>query len=262
MDKRNRTGTIWLLVFLGIVAGLMGHSRTSLFAGVLAFIGILIFGRHVILATTLAVLGTIGVLFSSFGEFVTSYIYRGQSKEVFESLSGRTEFWDKVWEMVLLKPWLGHGYYAGHREAFSTSSVDNTYLEVLVGVGIIGLIIFSLPVLLTALSLLKTMPRRKNIILPETLAWLQLMSLFILLFIRSLTGPSFQVLSGNVPLYVVLLVATSALVRIRHDAQKKQVNNNEDQKYHEDVSPDVRIIYKRKHHLIQRQVTHGNGIDS
>ena len=250
MDRKYRSWTIWLLVFLGLVTGLMGHGRTSIFAGGLAIIGILIFGHHKILAAILGVFGTIGVLLSSFGDIVTGYIYRGQSQQVFESLSGRTVFWDKVWETFLIKPWLGFGYYAGHRETFRTSSVDNTYLEVLVDLGIVGFIIFSLPVLLTAASLFRTMPRKNNILLPETLAWLQLMSLFLLLFIRSLTGPSFQVLSGNVPLYVVLLIATSALVRIRHVSTKTHLDSNKEFDRDKTVGLTTRRIKRHKHKLL------------
>jgi O-antigen ligase len=75
---------------------------------------------------------------------VVEFIYRGQNKIAFLSLSGRTEFWPIVWNEINKSPFVGHGYYAAQRIGLGVSSVDNTYLEGNMGVGIIGLFILLL----------------------------------------------------------------------------------------------------------------------
>jgi len=77
------------------------------------------------------------------------YFLRGQSHEQFSSLSGRTEGWALGWELFKLKPLMGFGAYAGGRFAVLTelgknmsagqwSSILNTWLEILIGVGLFG----------------------------------------------------------------------------------------------------------------------------
>jgi O-antigen ligase len=62
-----------------------------------------------------------------------------------ESLSGRTNWWSFAWQRFLERPFMGYGAFAGGRFAAlaemgdqSTSSVHNTYLEAILGIGILG----------------------------------------------------------------------------------------------------------------------------
>ena len=78
--------------------------------------------------------------------------YQGNSSN-FQTFTGRTIAWRAAVDYIAESPFLGHGYYSGHRlglalnfaELSRFSNIDNTWLESLVDVGIIGtlfLIIF------------------------------------------------------------------------------------------------------------------------
>ncbi len=202
----------WILFGVAATVMLLGHSRTSIFAFILAVTAILFFGRHRLLALFVTIGGASAFLLT---EVVMLYIYRGQSKEVFTSLTGRTDWWAMAMESVAESPWFGHGYYAAQRELYSTSTLDNTYIDVMLGLGIIGVAIFVIPIILTAFRLFVTRPAKTDSVTSQVI-WLQLMVLFGLLFVRSLTGPSFQVLHHNLVMYSLLLVGVAAYARLKN----------------------------------------------
>ena len=229
-DKTRPVGKgMWILFALAVTSMLLGHSRTSIFAGILAAGGVLFFGRHRVLALFMAIGGSLVMLLS---EVVENYIYRGQTEDVFLSMSGRTFFWERAWAVFEESPLFGHGFYAAQRSLMGVSSVDNTYLEVLLGIGILGLIVFILPIATSAFSLLMTRPH-KNESKEMVRVWLQLMVLFVLLFVRSLTGPSFQVMHPNLVMFMMLLVGVAAYSRIKRqgmvedDVQPVTENNGQ-----------------------------------
>ena len=96
-----------------------------------------------------------------------------------------------VWSAFIESPIFGHGFYS-QRVIFGVASVDNTYLQVLIGLGITGIVAIFTPVIITAYKLIKTRPTRGT---PhkETTLWFQLTSLYILILMRSLTGPHFRI---------------------------------------------------------------------
>jgi exopolysaccharide production protein ExoQ len=71
------------------------------------------------------------------------------------TLTGRTAIWDFVWRRIKERPWLGHGYQAywnveneftiniKRTVGFPVTSAHQGLLDVLLGVGIIGLVIVS-----------------------------------------------------------------------------------------------------------------------
>jgi O-antigen ligase len=143
-------------------------------------------------------------------------------------MTGRTYFWERAWsEVFLSSPILGNGFYAAHRSLLMTSSVDNTYLAVLLGNGIVGLIIFVVPVIVVAMQLLLSRPNKTQ---PKTerMLWLQLMALFVLLIVRSITGPSFQFLHSNLVMFMMLLIGMQAYRRLRRTPvdTKSSLNKN------------------------------------
>ena len=210
-DKNRGKLGIWVVILLAGAVMLLGHSRTSIFSGILAAGGVLYFGRHRFIALLAAAGGVIALTLT---EVVLQYIYRGQSQEVFISMSGRTYFWELIWKVFIDSPILGHGFYAAQRTLMSVSSVDNTYLEVLLGIGLVGLVAFVIPIIIVAVQLLLSIPKKTR---PkrEKMLWLQLMGLFVLLFVRSLTGPSFQVMHPNLVMFMMLLIGVQAYRRLK-----------------------------------------------
>lgn len=212
--ERRGHWSLWLLIAFGIGAMILGHSRTSLFSCTLAIIMIMLYGGHIRLAIGLGTLGLLGVIVTSVESFIAEFVMRGQDIEGFASMSGRTEFWAAAWEGTKDSIWLGKGYYAGQRMLFGASTVDNTYLEVFLNLGVVGITIFILPIVITMAHLFFSRPDRRT--LPEAkFIWLVLAAIFIIVFIRSLSGPTFQVLHHNLVLYSLLVVAAPTLRRMQ-----------------------------------------------
>jgi O-antigen ligase len=193
---------------------LMAHSRTSIIGFVVSAVFLFAFGQKKMLGFGIAMIGSVIILaIPQFYKYAESYIVRGQTKDAFVTLSGRMNFWPDVMEAFWLSPAVGHGYYAGHRDLvvdgrklLEYSSVDNTYLEVLVDLGILGLIIMSAAVISVGLKWIAASPGRqyKSIRGKWKPYWILLTGFFLIVFIRSLTGPTFQVYHPNLMLFLLL----------------------------------------------------------
>jgi O-antigen ligase len=82
---------------------------------------------------------------------VTDYLHRGQSATAFTSLSGRTVSWQAAVSIWKQAPLLGQGYYSGTRLGNledilnrSTSNTGSVWVDVLLNLGLLGLIPFAL----------------------------------------------------------------------------------------------------------------------
>jgi len=139
---------------------------------------------------------------------------------VFVSLSGRTYLWSRVLEHIAESPITGYGYYASLRTLIGSSTVDNTYLEVALGTGAIGLVLFCFPIIITILGIVRSRPSASDSNLYRQI-WMQCSCLLILLFVRSLTGPSFAVLHPNLTMFMVLIVSVPALSRLRYSERQR-----------------------------------------
>jgi O-antigen ligase len=214
---------IFVLMIIFVLTAILAHSRTSLLSIILAVVFVLIRNGSV---GTACIITCISFLFALIGPvriMVVEFIYRGQNKIAFLSLSGRTEFWPIVWNEINKSPFVGHGYYAAQRIGLGVSSVDNTYLEVILGVGIIGLFIFVAGVICLSWSIYSLI-KKDNVHGRDTLIYNienQIGIIFIFLIIRSITGPSFQIFHINLILFLALQVMTAAMIRIK----KLETNN-------------------------------------
>ena len=226
---RNRIMAAGLLI-LGLAALLLAHSRTSILSFVLAVMFLFVFGKHRFLGLGLAVLaGAILLVIPEFISYGEQYVVRGQTHDAFVTLSGRMNFWPDVLEAFRLSPVIGHGYYAGHRDLvvggrqlLQYSSVDNTYLEVLVDLGIIGVSILLAAVVSLARNIWFVRPSHFNTKLQSEWrpVWVLLSGLFLIVIIRSLTGPTFQVYHPNLILFLLLGVCVCKARRIKSRVRK------------------------------------------
>lgn len=220
--KNMKSKPIWVVFGIGLGAMLLGHSRTSVFAFSFAVIAVLFFSGRKLITMLVVTVGAVSVLLL---EAVLEYIYRGQNEAVFTSLTGRTLFWERAFVYIKQSPIVGHGFYAAQRELMGTSTVDSTYVDILIGLGVVGLVIFTIPVVLAGLKLLKTRPRESDAD-ESKIIWMQLLSIYILLVVRSLTAPSFQVLHPSLVFFSIFLVALYAYARLR-DASPASARNDE-----------------------------------
>ena len=101
------------------------------------------------------------VSWTAAGSIAEEYLRRGQDPELISSLSGRTDWWEFGWHEFVKSPLIGMGAYTARftvlaRMGFlETSSTHNTYLEILLGVGALGLIPVAIAILGTWRALIR-----------------------------------------------------------------------------------------------------------
>jgi O-antigen ligase len=140
--------------FAAMVA--LTRTRSALIAAGIVFGLILLWlvvRRPVVAAISVltgSMLGLVAV--DRYSEEIGDYLAREQSRESVNTLTGRTEIWAAAYDVWQSEPWFGLGYFAGHRLGIpglnqQQSNIDNTWLELLVDVGILG----TVPIVLFAL---------------------------------------------------------------------------------------------------------------
>jgi O-antigen ligase len=218
----SQAGMFWGGICLfGLATLAASQARTSMAALALAIPVCLHLYRRL---KSMTILGLVGiailvgacgyVLFdaSDASQIISQYVSRGQSPEVLYSLSGRFDYWQPAWELFSSSPFLGRGFYTAHRIDLNAiwgrldlSTVDNTYLEVLLGIGIIGLF----PLLAAIGALIRRIVQTLK--LPSADSALfdgqkEMIGVFIIALFRSITGPSFQVHGENL-VFLLLIMA-------------------------------------------------------
>lgn len=148
---------------------------------------------------------------TNFYEFLT----RGDETQVL-TLHGRLYYWSIAFE-VISEYWLtGLGFYVGHRFLsnaipsipFSSPTFDSTWLDIAVDLGIIGIIIISLSLIYLYLDIKKIVNSQLRFILSISLLYL---------FVRSLTGPSFEVYNLFSILLLVMIYEVSKITRKKNE---------------------------------------------
>ncbi len=211
---------IWLSGF-AFVTLILSQARTSLVAFVCALGFIFVLSRRqalVPVATTVIILMILSLMaLPTAMDALYSYLTRGQNAELLLSLSGRTYYWGLAWELIKQAPMHGYGFYAGHRsDAIKGlavySNLDNTYIEILQNIGMLGLIPILLAFTITWKRILKfviaSYHKRRCC---NSLA-VELFAVLLIITIRSLTGPSFQNHHWNL-LFFLLIIAWSECVK-------------------------------------------------
>jgi O-antigen ligase len=110
--------------------------------------------RHPLSSVVTGIVAIIAVLFltPSLLTQLHAFLERGQTAQGIDTLSGRTVIWEAAHQTWLQHQWFGLGFYSGHRLGISglqenQSNIDNTWLETLVDVGILGMVPLALFVL-------------------------------------------------------------------------------------------------------------------
>lgn len=210
-SEKGKTGLIAILC-LGSIVLILGHSRTSIFAALISCGVILVMGRYFFAAVLMGLTVLSGMLIGA-ADILTSYILRGQTEQAFYGMTGRTHYWGEVWEVVLQAPLFGHGFYA-QRIILDVFSVDNTYLQILVGLGFVGFLVILIPLSIVAYKLYSRRPHVHSSS-QERLVWLQLASIYIIVMMRSITGPTFQDYNINLVLLMLMIAMVTAVAPAR-----------------------------------------------
>lgn len=217
-----------IVFFTALLCIVASHSRTSILAFLITLVIILTVYKKKGLAVFIMAIGGLLFLFFAIGDIIIDYFMRGQTTEQFTSLSGRTTFWPLVMEWISKSPLMGHGFYSSQKVLFGVPTVDNTYLEVLLGLGVIGLTFFCLAVVGVMINLWRAKPlamsnRQES---DHIFIWTQLVVIFIFLFCRSLTGPSFQIFHINLSIFVLVTVGAAAARRLAKENASVQVKSS------------------------------------
>ena len=195
---------------------LFAQSRSPLIA---FFVGIPItlFVSRRIGGLALAFVGTILLLaFTSASEPMWEYFQRGQKDREFDSLSGRTVLWNAGWELIKQEPLTGYGAYAGTRFTGVTdaigignSSILNTWLEVLLGVGIPGFLLLLIVFFRVWVTLCRTTWKTSHYDVAHQLG-VETVGVLTIISVRSMFSPQ---LIWHPPITFFLVLGYAELVR-------------------------------------------------
>ncbi|SFD91528.1 O-antigen ligase [Nitrosomonas sp. Nm166] len=198
-----------IFIVTGGIVLVLAHARSSIAAVALLIMILLLASKQA--AGKLLLLPIL--VFSALGaEPLIGYYMRGQDIDQFQSLSGRTHMWEIAWQSILENPWFGIGF-AGHKTlnisiGMEYSTLDSTYIEAFVNVGVFGasfLLLFILLVMIRMTMLFIQSVRTGTAFnIPLVVA----AGFIFLMFVRSLSGASFQVLHWNLLMLLTLVVAT------------------------------------------------------
>ncbi|ROR35149.1 O-antigen ligase-like membrane protein [Inmirania thermothiophila] len=187
---------LYLAVFvIGMVTLALSQSRSPLAGFLLAMLIILFAAGKIGLVAFLGLLLLGAGLLSPLGAYFWQFFLRGQSQELFFSLSGRVYYWEAALQFILENPLLGYGAYAGGRFLVATefgstlSSLHGTWPEVLIGTGVLGLIPLIAAVVSTWFVLVRARTSQSRT-LREQLR-LEAVGVMTLLSVRSIFSVSF-----------------------------------------------------------------------
>mgnify|MGYP001319994059 FL=1 len=212
-----RTVGDYLVPAVGMATLLLAYSRTSIIACVVIYLLVTVILRRTRWLLFLVLTGAVAA--TLFAEQFTTYLLRGQSTEQLQSLSGRMQMWESALNVFWERPLLGHGFFVGHKSVEWGSSgillatVDSTYVETLVNLGIVG---FALVVSFAILVGLQSWRGLRGCHLaPANLHEVGMIFFVVIAFaiIRSLTASSFQVLHYNLIFVLFSLIGLSLLAQ-------------------------------------------------
>jgi O-antigen ligase len=156
LPANGKSEPVWcgLACTFGLTALVLSQTRSAIGGFLVGAVLLLLFSKGKGL-TTLVLSGAAALIsVGGVGSLLWKFVLRGQSPEAFDSLSGRVGWWEFGWQQFLKSPLTGLGAYTARFEVLAklgesdTSGIHNSFLEVVFGVGILGLI----PVLVALLG--------------------------------------------------------------------------------------------------------------
>jgi O-antigen ligase len=186
-----------LALFVATVTLVLSQSRSPLTGFLLAILMVLFLDRRISLLVFVIVTIPLAASLTRLGDTFWEFFLRGQSEEMFLSLSGRVYWWQAALPLIKENPLLGHGAYAAGRFLVAKdfgptlSSLHGTWPEVLIGTGLVELLLLLGTVLGTWIIVLRSPSKHATIdgILQQQLR-LEAVGVLVLLTVRSVfSGP-------------------------------------------------------------------------
>lgn len=194
------------LTFLGLATLLAAQYRTG-YAAALAGVGVLLLlrkrtGIAVLLLTIALTAGVSGVVN---GSDVEGFVLRGQSAEVATGLTGRTIWWEEAIVVFRESPLIGGGLLTASRfevlaelGATTTSTIHSTWVEALVGTGLVGASLVLAAFLVTFRRSWAEARSPVGSVIPALL--------MTILLVRSLTANTFESFGLEALLFMIICV--------------------------------------------------------
>jgi len=186
-------------VFLmSIFAAVCAQGRTGLLCFLLGVVIVLLIHRRFKLVLVGA--GVASILLVTFSQEILAYLLRGEQAGSLQTLSGRTLVWQAAWDSFVERPLFGSGFGVGSRYLFLTnlagaamelSSAHNGFMELLTGVGLIGLVPWAASLLWTIANAFRAAVRGKY---PSPAAIIPMM--FVITVMSSGAGGWFDFMLG------------------------------------------------------------------
>ena len=210
----GRRGFALFLTLVGIATTIAAQYRTGYIA-VVASMLVVFWLRRRILFVALAVTALFFVLWSpSLVTDAEPYVLRGQTTDEAQELSGRVDYWSAaipVWEK---SPIIGRGLWTASRYEVleplgleNTASVHSTWVEGLVGTGVVG-------VSLLAVAVLSTVARAWRVARSHRWAPIGPLALMIMLLVRSTTGNLFESFGHEQLVFLAIALALEDRVKL------------------------------------------------
>ena len=214
--RNHHRSVYWLVCLAALPTLVLSQSRSPATGAVLGLLAVFVLARRFGLLTLVGLAAAALMLLTNAEAVVQQAFLRGQDPQSFHSLSGRLDYWTFALPILRENPFLGLGGYAAGRLAVlgplgdpGNSSVHNAWLEILLGVGVIGLLPFLATFLGIWLNLLRPLDAGSTPSLATELQ-IETVGIFVLLCFRSIFTVEFI---WHPPLLFFLVLGYAELLR-------------------------------------------------
>jgi O-antigen ligase len=202
------------LFLFGVVLTVMSQTRNAM-AGLAAVIIIILLVSKRSAGLVVIGMAVAAILYTALGEVLKTFIHRGQSEDAFNTMSGRLIWWHYAWIFFKEKPWSGVGAYAGGKFAvlkalnINASSTHSDYIELLVGTGVFGTVLFCVAVVWTLVALFRYW-RDQSLTRQERQISMECYCVMQLLFIHSFFNVE---MTWHAPMFFLVCVGWAEFIR-------------------------------------------------
>jgi len=210
-------GFYLLVLCLALLTLVFAQSRTSIIALGLALILYLLYDRRFISLAVLLAACLVAAIYTEASDISLQYLLRGQDAALVTTLSGRTEGWEAAWESFQKSPIAGRGFAAFARANIlgtsGMSSLHGAIFEVLVGMGLLGLIPWASAIVWTFVRLL-SLPSSKHPWFRSAIGrsiQAEMLGVMVLVLVRASTSSGLAMHQDNFMLFLTVLAYTSSM---------------------------------------------------
>jgi hypothetical protein len=209
-DRRPPSFLAGILIVLGVATLVVAQYRTGYVALALSIALLLLARGRKAFGALIAVLAvTIAIWGHSLGLEAEPFLLRGQSTQEAQQLSSRLGYWEAALPVWRRSPVVGRGLVTATRfEVLAplgrsfTSTIHSTWVEGLVGTGVIGVALLATALLLALKQALQQAFRTGGDVVP--------MLLLTVLTIRSATGTTFEIFGLGTLLFLTIVLDLAA----------------------------------------------------